>query len=96
VTSLAAFFSSSASWRPRQRRHYVIKRIDPGAGFAFDFVDAQAKVVYDVDAKHQVSIAALGGRAVFDEGDPDIGIGNNEIRTGISRACVARGFVFEF
>jgi hypothetical protein len=63
-------------------------------GFAFGFVDAQAEVVYDVDAKHQVSIAALGGRAVFDEGDPDIG--NNEIRTGISRACVARGFVFEF
>jgi hypothetical protein len=63
---------------------YVIRRIDPRAGFAFGFVDAQAKVVYDVHANHQVSIAALGGRAVFDEGDPDIG--NNEIRTGISRA----------
>jgi hypothetical protein len=75
------------SWLASVRRSYLdylIKRIDPGAGFAFGFVDAQAKVSYDLTPQHQVSIAALGGRAVFDEGDPDIG--NNEIRQGISRA----------
>jgi hypothetical protein len=75
------------SWLASVRRSYLdylIKRIDPEAGFAFGFVDAQAKVVYDLTPRHQVSITALGGRAVFDEGDPNID--NNEIRKGISRA----------
>jgi hypothetical protein len=75
------------SWLASVRRSYldyVIKRIDPGAGFAFGFVDAQTRVVYDVSARHQLSFSALAGRAVFDEGDPDIG--NNEIRQGISQA----------
>ena len=75
------------SWLVSVRRSYLdylIKRIDPEAGFAFGFVDAQAKVAYDVSPRHQVSITTLFGRAVFEEGDPDIG--DNEIRTGINRA----------
>jgi hypothetical protein len=75
------------SWLLSVRRSYLdylIERIDPEAGFAFGFVDAQAKATYDFNARHQVSITALIGRARFDEGDPDIGV--NEIRTGISRA----------
>jgi hypothetical protein len=75
------------SWLTSVRRSYLdylIKRIDPDAGFAFGFVDAQMKAVYDVTPQHQLSVALLGGRAVFDEGDPDIGV--NEIRKGISRS----------
>ncbi|HEY7450476.1 MAG TPA: TonB-dependent receptor [Vicinamibacterales bacterium] len=75
------------SWLLSVRRSYLdylIKRIDPAAGFAFGFVDAQAKATYDFNARHQVSITMLLGRAKFEEGDPDIGV--NEIRTGISRA----------
>ena len=75
------------SWLASVRRSYLdylIKRIDPGAGFAFGFVDTQVKAVYDLAPRHQISVAVLGGRAVFDEGDPDIG--SNEIRKGISRA----------
>jgi hypothetical protein len=75
------------SWLASVRRSYLdylIKRIDPGAGFAFGFVDTQIKAVYDLTPRHQLSMAVLGGRAVFDEGDPDIG--TNEIRKGISRA----------
>ena len=75
------------SWLASARRSYLdylIKRIDPGNGFAFGFVDAQAKATYDLTPRHQVSISALLGRAKFEEGDPDIGV--NEIRTGISRA----------
>jgi hypothetical protein len=78
---------AKGSWLASVRRSYLdylITRIDPEAGFAFGFVDAQGKVVYDVSPQHQFSVAALGGRAVFDEGDPEIG--NNEIREGISRA----------
>lgn len=75
------------SWLASVRRSYLdylIKRIDPEAGFAFGFVDTQVKAVYDLTPRHQLSMAVLGGRAVFDEGDPDIG--SNEIRKGISRA----------
>jgi hypothetical protein len=75
------------SWLASVRRSYLdylIKRIDPGAGFAFGFVDAQAKATYDLNPQHQVSVTTLLGRAVFDEGDPDIDA--NEIRTGINRA----------
>ena len=79
--------SGKGSWLASVRRSYLdylIKRIDPEAGFAFGFVDAQAKAAYDFSSRHQVSITALLGRAEFEEGDPDIGV--NEIRTGISRA----------
>ena len=82
--------SGKGSWLASIRRSYLdylIKRIDPEAGFAFGFVDAQAKAVYDVSPRHQVSISALLGRAVFEEGDPDIGV--NEIRTAISRAWLS-------
>src|SRR4029434_6679400 len=75
------------SWLASIRRSYLdclIKRIDPEAGFAFGFVDGQVKVAYDVSPKHQVSMTTLLGRAVFDEGDPDIG--ENEIQGAISRA----------
>jgi hypothetical protein len=75
------------SWLASIRRSYLdylIERVDPEAGFAFGFIDAQAKVAYDVSPRHQLSVTALVGRAAFDEGDPDIG--ENEIQTGISNA----------
>jgi hypothetical protein len=75
------------SWLASVRRSYLdylIERIDPEAGFAFAFVDAQGRVSYDIDSRNQVSVTALLGRAVFDEGDPDLGV--NEIQHGINRA----------
>ena len=63
---------------------YLIKRIEPDAGFAFGFVDAQVKVAYDLTPQHQVAITTLMGRAVFEEGDPDIG--ENDIQDGINTA----------
>ena len=75
------------TWLASIRRSYLdylIRRIDPEAGFAFGFIDAQAKATYDLNTRHQVSVTTLLGRAVFDEGDPDIN--ENEIRTGINRA----------
>ena len=79
--------SGKGAWLASVRRSYldyVIERIDPETGFAFGFVDAQAKVVYDLTTRHQVTMSALFGRARFEEGDPNIGV--NEIRTGVSRA----------
>ena len=75
------------SWLASVRRSYldyVIERIDPDAGFAFGFVDAQGRATYDVTPRHQLTFTMLLGRAAFDEGDPDIG--ENEIRHAISRA----------
>lgn len=84
------FAGGKGSWLASIRRSYldyVINRIDPGAGFGFGFVDAQVRAVYDLTPRHQVSFTTLLGRAVFEEGDPDIGA--NEIRTGISRAWLS-------
>ena len=78
---------NKGSWMASVRRSYLdylIKRIDPEAGFAFGFVDTQAKVAYDLNPQHQISATTLLGRAVFEEGDPNIGA--NEIRKGVNRA----------
>jgi hypothetical protein len=78
------------SWLASARRsylNYLIDRIDPDTGFAFGFVDAQGKAVYDFGTRHQIAATALFGRAVFDEDTPDLGV--NEIRTGISRAWLS-------
>jgi hypothetical protein len=75
------------SWLASVRRsylNYLVDRIDPDSGFSFGFYDAQGKAVYDFSSRHQVSVTALFGRALFEEGDPDLSV--NEIRTGINRA----------
>ena len=82
--------NGQGSWLASIRRSYLdylIKRIDPEAGFAFGFVDAQGKAVYDFSPRHQVSVTALLGRAAFEEGDPDVGV--NEIKDGVSRAWLS-------
>jgi hypothetical protein len=82
--------NGKGSWLASARRsylNYLIDRIDPETGFAFGFVDAQAKAVYDFSARHQIAMTALLGRAVFEEDTPNLGI--NEIRTGISRAWLS-------
>jgi hypothetical protein len=82
--------NGKGSWLASVRRSYLdylIKRIDPETGFAFGFVDAQGKAVYDFSPRHQVSITALLGRAVFEEGDPELDV--NDIQTGISRAWLS-------
>ena len=82
--------SGKGSWLASVRRsylNYLIDRIDPNTGFAFGFLDAQGKAVYDFNPRHQVSATALLGRAVFEERDPGLGV--NEIRTGINRAWLA-------
>jgi hypothetical protein len=60
------------SWLASIRRSYLdylIKRIDPDAGFAFGFVDGQAKVTYDLTERHTLEFTTILGRAAFDGGD---------------------------
>ncbi len=75
------------TWLASVRRSYLdylIKRIDREAGFAFGFVDAQTKVVYDLTARHQLSVTVLLGRAAFEEGAPDVD--ENDVGTAGSDA----------
>lgn len=62
------------SWLASVRRSYLdylIKRIDPTAGFAFGFVDAQGKLTFDLTPKHQLQWTTIVGRAAFDGEDSD-------------------------
>ena len=62
------------SWLASVRRSYLdylIKRIDPNAGFAFGFVDAQGTLTYDLTSKHQLQWTTILGRAAFDGEDSD-------------------------
>ena len=64
------------SWLASARKSYlgyIIRRIEPDASFVFGFVDAQAKIAYDVSGRHQLSLTTLIGRAAFDEGEEDLG-----------------------
>lgn len=79
--------AARGSWLLSVRRSYLdylVKRFDPGAGFGFGFVDAQAKATYDVSARHQMSATVLLGRSKFGDDDPRIGI--NELREANSRS----------
>ena len=62
------------SWLASVRRSYLdylIKQIDPNAGLAFGFVDAQAKIKYDLTNHHTIELTTLFGRAAFDGNDYD-------------------------
>lgn len=66
--------NARGSWLASVRRSYLdylIKQIDPNAGLAFGFVDAQAKVKYDVTSHHTLEVMTLFGRAAFDGDDYD-------------------------
>jgi hypothetical protein len=65
------------SWLASARRSYlgyIIRRIDPEATFVFGFVDGQAKVVYDVNPRHQLAFTTLLGRAAFEEGEDAVDV----------------------
>lgn len=67
------------SWLASFRRSYLdylIKRIEPDAAFAFGFYDGQAKVVFDLTPRHQVSLTTVLGRTLFDN---DEGTGDNAL-----------------
>ena len=80
--------SERGSWIFALRRSYLdwpIRQLGESSLTAFDFADAQAKLVYDVRPSQQVSFTFLGGRSRVDErGDP----GANELADGTNRAAV--------
>jgi hypothetical protein len=78
------------SWLASARKSYlgyIIKRIDPEASFVFGFIDGQAKIVYDLTPRHQVSFTTLFGRAAFEEGEQ--GLGANDRADATSHAWLS-------
>ena len=62
------------SWLASARKSYlgyIIERIDPEATFVFGFIDGQARIVYDLTARHQLAFTTLIGRTAFEEHDED-------------------------
>lgn len=78
------------SWLVSARRSYldyVIKRIAPEDSFAFGFTDGQAKLAYDLTPRNQIQVTTLLGRAVFEEGEPNLAANDNARAT--SRAWLS-------
>ncbi len=82
--------SKTGSWLVSIRKSYlgtIIRRIDPDNTFAFGFHDAQAKLVQDLNAAHQVQVAFTAGRSQLDQEPEFIGIAN--VQSGVNDAAVA-------
>jgi CarboxypepD_reg-like domain len=80
--------SERGSWLFTLRRSYLdwpIRQLGESSLTAFDFADAQAKLVYDVRPSQQVSFTFLGGRSRVDErGDR----GPQELAESTNRAAM--------
>lgn len=59
------------SWIVGLRNSFVDWPVRRQEGLAFAFADAQAKLVYDVTPRQQLSVTALGGRSMLDGPDDD-------------------------
>ena len=82
--------SKSASWLLSARKSYlgsVIRRIDPENTFGFGFHDVQAKLVHDLNSKHQMQFAITAGRSRLEQDLDFIDIG--DVREGVNDVGVA-------
>ena len=78
------------SWLTTARRSYLnwlLHRIDSDTdAAAIGFFDHQTRLVFDLNARHQVQVSALAGRAGYDEKDPTSGA--NSLRDADSHTAV--------
>ncbi len=82
--------SKSGSWLLSARKSYlgsVIRRIDPENTFGFGFHDVQAKLVRDLNSKHQVRLAITAGRSRLEQDLEFIDVG--DVREGVNDVAVA-------
>ena len=78
------------AWMFTARKSYlnlVLDRIYPDQSISFGFVDAQAKIVYDVTPRHEVQFALTGGRSRLERPPDQLGAGN--LRAATNEAIVA-------
>jgi hypothetical protein len=68
--------SKSGSWLVSARKSYLdflLKQITDEDDFGFSFSDAQAKLAYDVTAKHRVDVTLVAGRSRLDQAGQSTG-----------------------
>lgn len=71
------FGGGRGAWLVSARRSYLdllLKRIDEENSLAFGFTDGQAKLVFDVTARHQLQMLAIAGASAFDEKPERLGV----------------------
>jgi hypothetical protein len=76
------------SWLVSLRKSYVdwlVRKIDSQIDSTIGFIDAQAKVVYDLTPRQQVQVLVLGGNATYYKLDAD---GANEIKRAASASTL--------
>ena len=82
--------SSRGSWLVSARKSYldlVVSRLYPDQALAFGFSDTQAKLVYDVNARHQVQAAITAGQSRLDRAPEQLVAG--DLRFGDNASAVA-------
>ncbi len=77
------------SWLVSMRRSYLdmlLKRLD-SSDTGFGFTDAQAKLVYDVNGRHQVLFAMTAGRSKLDQTSSRLD--DSDVETGTNQTAMA-------
>jgi hypothetical protein len=67
------------SWLATARKSYldlIVNNLYPEQNISFGFVDTQAKVVYDINARHQLQLATTAGRSRLERKPDALGAGN--------------------
>src|SRR5207245_2352480 len=71
--------SKRGSWLFSARKSYLdllLERLYPEQNVSFGFLDAQAKLTYDVTPRHQMHVAFTGGRSKLERQPDLLGAGN--------------------
>jgi hypothetical protein len=82
--------SRQGSWIATVRKSYldlVVDRLYPDQNISFGFLDAQAKLAYDVNARHHLQVATTAGRSRL-ERRPDT-LGASALRDATNRSIVS-------
>jgi hypothetical protein len=77
--------SKRGSWLFSARKSYldmIIKKLDPENDFGFGFYDVQSKLVYDLNAAHQVQFAVTAGRSRLDQSFDSVSTG--DVKDGVN------------
>ena len=81
--------SHRGSWLVSVRKSYLdwlVRKIEPEVNSAIGFVDAQAKLVYDLTPSQQLQFVTVAGDAQYDDADATSA---NEIETAVSRSVLS-------
>ncbi len=83
--------SKRGSWLIAARKSYldlVVGRLYPTQNLTFGFADAQSKLTYDLNGRHQLQLALTAGHSRFERPSLDL-LGASSLRDGDNRSGIA-------